>query len=60
MARHVPLSGRAAPAGAAGRVEAIAIIEVGFSEGPRLIRPDNLDSFFDLLADRVIERNLGI
>lgn len=52
-----PLAGRQAPAWAAGMVEALAIVEVDFSQGPQLITPTNLNPFFDLIAHRVIERN---
>lgn len=51
------IDGRAAPAWAAGMVEAMAIVEVGFAEGPRLVRPQDLDPFFDRLAATVKERN---
>ena len=57
---HVtPLSGREAPAWAPGMVEAISIVEVDFSDGPRLLSPSNLDDFFDSLARTVRERNPG-
>ena len=51
------LSGRNAPAWAAGMVEAAAVIEVDFSHGPRLVQPQTLDGFFDRIAKRVRERN---
>ena len=51
------LSGRQAPAWAAGMVEAAAVVEVDFSAGPNLLAPSNLDGFFDLLASRVKQRN---
>ena len=58
---HVePLSGRSAPAWAAGMVEAIEIVEVDFSRGPHLVTSGNLDGFFDTLARRIFERNPGI
>lgn len=52
-----PLSGRKAPAWSPGTVEALAIVEVDFSASPKLITPNNLDKFFDLLAERLKERN---
>ena len=53
------LSGRQAPAWAPGMVEASAIVEVDFSEEPRLVGGNNLDDFFDQLARCVKERNPG-
>lgn len=51
------LSGRDAPAWAAGMVEASAIVEVDFSEGPRIVATPDMTAFFDLLARCVKERN---
>lgn len=51
------LSGRDAPAWAAGMVEASVIIEVDFSKGPELLSPDSLDEFFDRIEECVRERN---
>ena len=51
------LSGRAAPAWAAGMVEASAIVEVDFSDGPRVAAMPDMDGFFDRLAAQVAERN---
>lgn len=51
------LSGRNAPAWATGMVEASLIVEVDFSEGPRIAIAPNLSEFFDCLANRVRERN---
>ena len=51
------LSGRDAPAWAAGMVEASAIVEVDFSEGPRIVAEPDMSGFFDRLADCVKERN---
>ena len=51
------LSGRAAPAWAAGMVEASAIIEVDFAEGPRIVDAPDMPAFFDRLAQCVQERN---
>lgn len=51
------LSGRNAPAWATGMVEASLIVEVDFSEGPRIAIAPNLPEFFDCLANRVRERN---
>ena len=52
-----PLTGRKAPAWSPGTVEALAIVEVHFSSGPELIRPQDLDIFFDLMAQQLKERN---
>ena len=51
------LSGRAAPAWATGMVEASAIVEVDFSDGPRIAALPDMHGFFDQLAARVAERN---
>lgn len=51
------LSGRDAPAWAAGMVEASALVEVDFSEGPRIVAEPDMSGFFDRLADCVKERN---
>lgn len=53
--RH--LSGRKAPAWATGMVEASAIVEVDFSQGPTIIAGTDLTEFFDSLAQRIQERN---
>ena len=53
------LSGRAAPAWAAGMVEAAAIVEIDFSEGPRIVAEPDMSAFFDRLAHCVRERNPG-
>ena len=51
------LSGRDAPAWAAGMVEASAIVEVDFSEGPRIVTIPDMSAFFDRLASCVRDRN---
>lgn len=51
------LSGRDAPAWAAGMVEASAIVEVDFAEGPRIASAPDMSEFFARLAVRVRERN---
>ncbi len=51
------LSGRDAPAWAAGMVEASAIVEVDFAEGPRIAAGPDMTAFFDRLASRVRDRN---
>ncbi|MYA89273.1 MAG: hypothetical protein F4X97_12640 [Boseongicola sp. SB0662_bin_57] len=51
------LSGRDAPAWAAGMVEASAIVEVDFSSRPMIARSPDMSSFFDELRTRVVERN---
>lgn len=51
------LSGRDAPSWAAGMVEASAIIEVDFSDGPKLLSKGGLEGFFDRIAECVRERN---
>ena len=54
------LSGRDAPAWAAGMVEASAIIEVDFSSRPLIVNPPDMSGFFDQLKTRVVERNPDI
>ncbi len=51
------LSGRDAPAWAAGMVESSAVIEVDFSAGPCIVQSPDLDNFFDCLANSVKTRN---
>ena len=51
------LSGRDAPAWAAGMVEASAVVEVDFSEAPRIVHAPDMDAFFDRLANSVKTRN---
>lgn len=51
------LSGRDAPAWAAGMVEASAIVEVDFSEEPRIVTAPDMTAFFDLLVRCVKDRN---
>lgn len=53
------LSGRQAPAWAAGMVEAASIVEVDFSSGPLLLTPPTLDDFFDRLVQQLAGRNPG-
>ncbi len=53
------LSGRQAPAWAAGMVEAASIVEVDFSSGPLLLTPPTLDEFFDRLVQQLKFRNPG-
>ena len=53
------LSGREAPAWAAGMVEAATIVAVDFSTGPTLVSPPQLDDFFDRIAELVKDRNPG-
>lgn len=54
-----PLTGRKAPAWSPGTMESFSLVEVNFSNGPDpdLINPQNLDVFFDLIAQRLRERN---
>jgi len=55
------LSGRRAPAWSIGLVEAALVIEVDFSQGPKLITPlTEVDSFFETLVQEVRERNPGL
>ena len=51
------LSGRDAPAWAAGMVEASAVVEVDFTEGPRIMAAPDMAAFFDRLAHCARERN---
>ena len=51
------LSGRDAPAWAAGMVEASAVVEVDFANGPIIVAAPDMDAFFDRLAHCVQERN---
>lgn len=51
------LSGRDAPAWAAGMVEASAVVEVDFAEGPRIMAAPDMAAFFDRLAHCARERN---
>ncbi|MDE0279986.1 MAG: hypothetical protein OXN16_02755 [Gammaproteobacteria bacterium] len=51
------LSGRDAPAWAAGMVEASAIVEVDFSETARIVAEPDMSAFFDRLAQCVHIRN---
>ena len=51
------LSGRDAPAWAAGMVEASAIVEVDFAECARIVAEPDMPAFFDKLASCVRERN---
>ena len=44
------LSGRDAPAWAAGMMEASAVVEVDFSKGPRIVSEPDMSNFFDRLA----------
>lgn len=51
------LSGRDAPAWAVGMVEASAIVEVDFADGPRIVAEPDMSAFFDRLASCVRDRN---
>ena len=51
------LSGRDAPAWAAGMVEASAIVEVDFTERARIVAEPDMSAFFDRLAHCVRDRN---
>ncbi len=51
------LSGRDAPAWAAGMMEASAVVEVDFANGPRIVDEPDMAAFFDRLAHCVNERN---
>ncbi len=51
------LSGRDAPAWAAGMVEASAIVEVDFARGPRIAAAPDMPAFFDRLVHCVRDRN---
>lgn len=54
------LSGRDAPAWAPGMMEASAVVEVDFANGPRIVDEPDMAAFFDRLAHRVKERNPDI
>ena len=55
------LSGRAPPSWATGMIEAHAVAEVDFSQGPVLLSdPGEFDRFFDSLAAEVRRRNPGV
>ena len=51
------LSGRDAPAWAAGMMEASAVVEVDFTNGPAITHKPNLKEFFDRLATCSRDRN---
>lgn len=51
------LSGRDAPAWAAGMVEASAIVEVNFHRSARIVTRPRMTGFFDTLERRVRDRN---
>lgn len=51
------LSGRDAPAWAAGMVEASAVVEVDLTNGPAIIDEPDMNEFFDRLATCVKDRN---
>lgn len=51
------LSGRDAPAWATGMVEASAVVEVDFTNGPAITYAPDMNEFFDLLATCVKDRN---
>lgn len=51
------LSGRAAPAWAAGMVEASVIVEVDFSNRPLILSHPDMPCFFGQLKSHVAERN---
>ena len=52
-----PLSGRDAPAWAAGMVESSAVVEVDFSEQARIVAAPDMPAFFDRLTYCVHDRN---
>ena len=54
------LSGRDAPAWAAGMVEASAIVEVDFAETARIVASPDMPGFFNRIARCVEERNPDI
>lgn len=54
------LSGRDAPAWAAGMMEASAVVEVDFADGPRIVAEPDMAAFFDRLAHCVKDRNPDI
>ena len=51
------LSGRDAPAWAAGMVEASVVVEVDFTNGPTIVGAPNMGAFFDCIAECVQDRN---
>ena len=51
------LSGRDAPAWAAGMVEASAVVEVDFTNGPSIADEPDMNEFFDRLTTCVKDRN---
>ena len=51
------LSGRDAPAWAAGMTEASAVVEVDFTNGPAITDEPDMNEFFDRLATCVRDRN---
>ena len=51
------LSGRDAPAWAAGMVEASIVVEVDFSDGARIVNKPDMSNFFETLARCVRDRN---
>ena len=51
------LSGRNAPAWAAGMVEASAIVEVDFSRDSQIVDAPDMSAFFDRLTQCIFERN---
>ena len=54
------LSGRDAPAWAPGMMEASAVVEVDFANGPRIVDEPDMAALFDRLAHCVKERNPDI
>lgn len=54
------LTGRSAPSWSIGMIEAHIVIEVDFSQEPRLITPEqDVEAMFDTLAGEVKKRNPG-
>lgn len=52
------LSGRRAPFWSVGMIEAFGVVEVDFSEGPKLVSPETeLHQFFDTLVEQLAFRN---
>lgn len=51
------LSGRDAPAWAAGMVEASAVVEVDFAEQAHIVDAPDMSAFFDRLAQCILDRN---
>ena len=52
------LSGRRAPFWSIGMIEAFAVVEVDFSQGPKLITPpDKVEKVFNTLVSEVRKRN---